>query len=112
VLLDLYSRCFATLYSPINEDFGLIPLESLSSSKPCIAINEGGPKETVADAKDGFLINDIEEMADKMHLLSNNPDLTEEMGKEGRKKVESRFTWRRFLQRFREKSNELIKQQA
>lgn len=55
-LIDLYSRCIATIYIPINEDFGLIPIESMASGKPCIASNEGGCKETIIQNKTGFLI--------------------------------------------------------
>jgi glycosyltransferase involved in cell wall biosynthesis len=54
--VDLYSRCLATIYMPMNEDFGLVPLESMASGKPCIAANEGGPKETVIHGKTGFLV--------------------------------------------------------
>jgi glycosyltransferase involved in cell wall biosynthesis len=55
-LLDLYARCLATIYIPIDEDFGLIPVESMVAGKPCIVANEGGLKETVVDGKTGFLI--------------------------------------------------------
>jgi glycosyltransferase involved in cell wall biosynthesis len=55
-LLDLYARCLATIYIPIDEDFGLIPVESMAAGKPCIAANEGGLKETVVHGKTGFLI--------------------------------------------------------
>jgi glycosyltransferase involved in cell wall biosynthesis len=55
-LQDLYSNCFALIYMPVNEDFGLVPLEGMASGKICIAANEGGCKETVIDGKTGFLI--------------------------------------------------------
>jgi len=55
-LLKLYSNCFATIYMPIDEDFGLVPLEGMASGKSCIAVNEGGCKETVIPNKTGFLI--------------------------------------------------------
>ena len=99
-LRDLYSQCIGILYSPINEDFGLIPLESFASSKPCISVNEGGPKETIDDGTDGFLVNSPEEMADRMNRFAKQPELAEEMGKKGRKKVEAKFTWKHFLTRF------------
>jgi glycosyltransferase involved in cell wall biosynthesis len=111
-LLDLYSRCFSVLYAPVNEDFGLIPLEGFASSKPCIAVNEGGPRETVVDGSDGFLVDTPEAMADKMAMLAQRPELAEEMGKKGRKKVETIFTWKRFLTRFGEKAEELIKEKG
>ncbi|MEW6722658.1 MAG: glycosyltransferase family 4 protein [Candidatus Micrarchaeota archaeon] len=108
-LLDLYSRCYAVLYAPVNEDFGLVPLEALSSSKPCIARNEGGPRETIADSKDGFLVDGVDAMARKMELLAAKPELCARMGKSGRKKAEEKFTWERFLARFGEKAGELAK---
>jgi glycosyltransferase involved in cell wall biosynthesis len=106
-LLDLYSRCYATLFTPINEDYGLIPLESMAASKPCIARNEGGPRETIIDGTDGLLVNSIWDMADKIEWLAKNPDKCEAMGKAGRKKVEEKFTWELFLKRFEEKAVEL-----
>ena len=55
-LAGLYSRCLATIYMPVDEDFGMIPLEGMAAGKPCIAANEGGCKETVIHNKTGFLI--------------------------------------------------------
>jgi glycosyltransferase involved in cell wall biosynthesis len=108
-LRDLYSRCYAVLYSPVNEDYGLVPLEALSSSKPCIARNEGGPRETIVDGVDGFLVNSIWEMAGKMEALTADPEICARMGRAGRKKAEKEFSWERFLKRFEEKARELAK---
>ncbi|MDD5317641.1 MAG: glycosyltransferase [Candidatus ainarchaeum sp.] len=99
-LSSLYARCFAVLYSPMNEDFGIVPLEALSSEKPVISVNEGGPKEVVSDGENGFLVNSPGEMAEKMAFLAERPELAEEMGKNGRRLVETRFTWKAFLDRF------------
>lgn len=59
-LIDLYSSCLATIYMPAHEDFGLIPLEGMASGKACIAVNEGGCKETVIKGKTGYLISATE----------------------------------------------------
>ncbi|MGV8085048.1 MAG: glycosyltransferase [Candidatus Bilamarchaeum sp.] len=107
-LIDLYSRCFCVLYTPVNEDFGLVPLESFASSKPCIARNEGGPKETIIDGVDGFLVDNIEQMVQKMQLLAQDPELCANMGKAGRKKVEREFTWKVFLDRFESRAKKMI----
>lgn len=56
VVCDLYSKCLATIYMPVDEDFGLIPVESMASGKCCIAVNEAGIKETILDGKTGVLI--------------------------------------------------------
>jgi len=99
-LCDLYSRCYCTLFPPVNEDFGLVPLESLASSKPCIAIDQGGPRETVDDMADGFLVQTPQEMAARMEQLARHPETCEKMGKAGRKKVLEKFTWDVFLSKF------------
>jgi len=107
-MFDLYSRCYSVPFSAVDEDLGLVPLEAFASSKPVIAYNEGGTRETVADGVDGFLVNSPEEMALKMELLAKNPDLCEKMGKAGRKKVQEYFTWDNFLKRFEEKAGEMV----
>ncbi|MEW6748392.1 MAG: glycosyltransferase family 4 protein [Candidatus Micrarchaeota archaeon] len=107
-LRDLYARCHAVLYTPVNEDYGLVPLEAMASSKPCIARNEGGPKETIIDGSDGFLINSIWEMAGRMEKLAKDQELCASMGKIGRRKVKRDFTWEAFLKRFSEKAEELM----
>lgn len=56
-LIDLYAKCFATIYIPIEEDFGLPPLESMASGKICVAANEGGCKETIVNNQTGYLID-------------------------------------------------------
>lgn len=111
-LLDLYSRCYAVLFTPINEDYGLIPLEAMAASKPCITRNEGGPRETVINGVDGFLINSVWEMSEKMEWLSKNPDRCQAMGRAGRKKVEKEFTWEKFLKRFEEKAKEIVERKV
>jgi len=59
-LVNLYSNCLAVIYMPIDEDFGLVPLESMASGKACISADEGGCKETIIDGKTGFLIKAME----------------------------------------------------
>jgi len=108
-LTELYAGALAVLYTPINEDFGLIPPEAMAAEKPCIAKNEGGPRETVIDGVDGFLVNNPDEMADRMEFFIRNPALAEQFGKKGKKKVERDFTWDHFLKRFEEKAKEVLK---
>ena len=97
-LFDLYSRCTAVLYPPMNEDFGIVPLEAMASSKPVIAMSEGGPKETVDGS--GMLVKDTDGMAAAMKLIIDNPDIPEEMGRAGRKRVVERYSWAAFFRKF------------
>ncbi|MCX8197368.1 MAG: glycosyltransferase family 4 protein [Candidatus Micrarchaeota archaeon] len=98
-LKALYANCYAVLFSAINEDWGLVPLEAMASEKPCISVNEGGPTYSILDGKTGFLINSENEMATKMLLLANNLSLVERMGKLGRSHVIKHYTWKNFLKR-------------
>ncbi|MBI4441678.1 glycosyltransferase [Candidatus Woesearchaeota archaeon] len=97
---QLYARCYAVLFSGINEDFGIVPLEAMASQKPIISVNEGGPRESIIDGTTGYLVNSVQEMAEKMELLTNNPSLVEKMGRVGRKHVIANYSWKRFLDEF------------
>ncbi len=77
-MIELYSKCIATIYVPINEDYGLVPIESMASGKPCIAADEGGPKETILHGKTGFLIKpDKEEIKKWVNYLT--PKIAKDM---------------------------------
>ncbi len=52
----IISRCIATVYIPIDEDFGMSPVESMAAGKPVIGVMEGGLLETVIHRKTGILI--------------------------------------------------------
>jgi alpha-1,3/alpha-1,6-mannosyltransferase len=106
---ELYARCYSVVFTPINEDFGLIPLEANASYKPIIAINEGGPRETIKDNFNGFLINNKKELFEKMLELSKNERLAKKLGKNGRKFVEKNFSWERFFKVFDKRVNEIAK---
>jgi len=57
VLAKYIGDAIATLYLPINEDFGMTPLEAMAAGKPCIGVFEGGLKETIIDKKTGKFIS-------------------------------------------------------
>jgi len=106
--MKLYRTCYSVVYTPVDEDFGIIPLEALASNKPCIAVNEGGPKEIIGQGM-GYLVKNEKEMAEKMVFLADNPNLPEQMGKEGRAHVEKNFTWKVFLEKFEKAAKEMAK---
>jgi len=55
-LTALVGKCIATIYIPIDEDFGMTTLEGMSAGKPCIGVDQGGLKETIIQNKTGTLI--------------------------------------------------------
>ena len=55
-LRELLGRCIATLYMPVDEDFGISPVESMAAGKPVIGVREGGLRETVVHGSTGWLL--------------------------------------------------------
>ena len=52
-LADLYARCLAVYYAPVDEDFGMVPYEAFLSEKPVLTTTDaGGPLEVVARPRD------------------------------------------------------------
>jgi glycosyltransferase involved in cell wall biosynthesis len=78
----------------LTEGLSISILEAMASSKPVIATNVGGNPELVINKKTGILVppKDPEALANAMIELIKNKKLREEMGREGRKRVEKEFT--------------------
>ncbi len=105
----LYANTTAMLFAAVNEDFGIVPLEAMASSKPVISVKEGGPMETIMDGKTGFLVDSTTQMAEKMKFLVEHKDIAEKMGKEARKHVEKNYSWEKFFEKFDKLAREVSK---
>jgi len=55
-LRELLGNCVATVHVPLDEDFGLAPVESMAAGKPVIGVAEGGLLETVLPDETGTLL--------------------------------------------------------
>ncbi|MDD5290295.1 MAG: glycosyltransferase [Patescibacteria group bacterium] len=55
-LKNYLGNCLATIYIPIDEDFGMSPVESMAAGKPCLGVAEGGLLETIIDEKTGKFV--------------------------------------------------------
>lgn len=97
---ELFSRSTAVLYTPRDEDLGVVPLEAMASRKPSISVNEGGPKEVVKNNVTGFLVDSPEQMAAKMLDVVNNPSLAEKVAKKGFNEVRKNYSWKAFFKRY------------
>ncbi|MEE9345046.1 MAG: glycosyltransferase [Methylococcales bacterium] len=76
-LIDLVGRAIATIYLPMNEDFGISPVESMAAGKPVIGAAEGGLLETVIDGETGVLIAAVDDLQiiEAVNKLSNRQAL-------------------------------------
>jgi glycosyltransferase involved in cell wall biosynthesis len=95
-LFELYRSAHAILYTPFNEDHGIVPIEAMALEKPVIAVNRGGPRETILDGETGFLVDpQPEAFAVAMETLADDPVLVRKMGAAGRMRALC-FDWERF----------------
>jgi glycosyltransferase involved in cell wall biosynthesis len=82
------------ILSTFSEGLSNAVLEYMALGKPVIATYGGGTGEIVDNNNSGFLIqqSNPEEMAGKIELLLNEPDLRHTMGVKGRERVKDGFT--------------------
>ena len=98
-LADLYSRCYGVLFTAFNEDWGIVPLESLAFGKPVICVDSGGPRESVRHGVDGFLEPaEPRRFSARMAELAMDPGRAASMGRAGHMNVK-RFSWMSFTKR-------------
>jgi glycosyltransferase involved in cell wall biosynthesis len=69
-LVKLMGECIASIYIPIDEDFGISPVESMAAGKPVIGVNDGGLKETITNGKTGILCPTNIEIHDVINAIN------------------------------------------
>ncbi|MFT5164172.1 MAG: glycosyltransferase involved in cell wall biosynthesis [Alteromonadaceae bacterium] len=52
-----YNDCRALIYLPVNEYFGIAPVEAMAAGKPIIGVAEGGLLETINNKRLGILLD-------------------------------------------------------
>jgi len=93
----LFQTALCVVYTPDKEHFGIVPLEAGYAGTPCLAVNSGGPIETVRDDATGFLREPTPEaFADALFILIDDPQNATRMGQAGRIHVETTFGTKRF----------------
>jgi len=75
------------------EGFGISYLEAAFYRVPSIASNIGGTSEAVLDNKTGIVINNIEDLFEKIKLLLNDNALLSTLGNSAYERVTKEFTW-------------------
>jgi glycosyltransferase involved in cell wall biosynthesis len=93
-LTDLYARCLAVYYAPVDEDLGFVPYEAFLSEKPVVTTRDaGGPLEVVADQETGLVCEpEATAVADAIARLAASPDETRAWGRSG-KALAEQATW-------------------
>ncbi len=97
----LFQTALGVVYTPHNEHFGIVPLESMYAGTPVLAVNSGGPMETVVDGVTGFLRPSTpQDFGDALLTWIRDPSKATEMGRAGKQHVEAKFGTKRLAQEF------------
>jgi glycosyltransferase involved in cell wall biosynthesis len=93
-LANLYARCLAVYYAPLDEDFGMVPYEAFLAEKPVITTRDaGGPLEVVEDRRTGLVCEPTAAaVAEACGWLAAHRDKARELGTLGKARAK-RVTW-------------------
>src|SRR3954469_13592415 len=93
-LADLYARCLAVFYAPVDEDYGMVPFAAFLSEKPVVTTTDaGGPLEIVHDRETGLVVAaEPAALAQALAYLGSNADEARRYGRAG-KTLAERVTW-------------------
>ena len=104
------------IYTPENEHFGIVPIESMLAGVPVLATNSGGPLETIYDGRTGWLRSPekIPEWTNVMRkpLIPSSADSLQAMGQKGRERVLAEFSHTKMTESFNQEIQRLCKSTA
>ncbi|HOI28913.1 MAG TPA: HAD-IIB family hydrolase [Melioribacteraceae bacterium] len=81
--------------SAFNEPFGLTLIEAASSGIPVVATDDGGPRDIIANLKNGELVNvhDHSNISNAVLKILNNEKLWENYSLNGINRIKQFYTW-------------------
>ena len=108
----LLSQAKLLLYTPVNEHFGIVPVEAMHAGIPVLASNTGGPLETIVEDETGWLrdANSVPEwtaVMDKV-LYELDQDTLDRMAAAGKRRVEREFSLAAMGDRVEEEVSDML----
>lgn len=103
-LEELYSISDLMLLLSEKESFGLVALEAMACSVPCIGTNVGGIPEVITDGENGYIceLGNIEEIARKAIHLLQDEDLHQKISLQALDTVKNKFKAETILEQYEE----------
>ena len=93
-LADLYARCRAVYYAPVDEDYGMVPYEAFLSGKPVVTTTDaGGPLDVVSDRRTGLV-----DLGVALRYLVEHEEDARAWGAAGKQRAEQ-VTWDHAVER-------------
>ena len=101
-LAAVYHGCDVFVMPSRDEGFGIVFLEAMAAGKPVVGARAGATPDVVIDGQTGLLVEyaDKEGLARQLISLLSDPELCRRLGCEGRRLVESKYTFEHYIQQF------------
>lgn len=106
----LYEDAAFLVHVPLDEPFGLVPLEAALMQRPSIVSDHGGPADIVVNGETGYHVNalDAEDIASKMEHLLRHPDIARAMGAAAYERTVKSMTWDDFVDNYERYLNQMF----
>jgi glycosyltransferase involved in cell wall biosynthesis len=89
-----YNRAALCVYAPVQEPFGLVPLEAMACGTPVVGVREGGVQESILHDRTGLLVSrDTGAFANAVQQLMADPARRAEYSRNARAHVLAHWTW-------------------
>ena len=100
----LLSVLDAFVLPSLSEGLSLALLEAMVSGKPVVATRVGGNPELIDHGRTGFLVQpeDARELAANLVTLLSDPEMMQELGRQGAERVRQRFSMEQMVDRYRD----------
>lgn len=94
----LQRRAAVVLQKSLREGFGLTVAEAMWKGTPVIGGNVGGIRYQIKDGENGFLVNNVQEAAERIVQVVRDEDLRKRLGERARQTVSNNFLMIRLLE--------------
>ena len=112
-LVDILNRATAMVHALRLEPFGLAPLEANACGLPVVAVAEGGVRETIIDGVNGLLVqHQPQMMAQAIQRLMHDNELAAELGKNGSKIIQEKWSVNSAVERLERQLIEAVAPEA
>ncbi|MBD3202967.1 glycosyltransferase [Candidatus Woesearchaeota archaeon] len=98
--ISVIKKSLFMVFPSSHEGFGMPPMEALACEIPCICSDKLIFKEVYEDKVEYFKENDVEDLKEKIGFLLKNTDYCKKRGKQGRKYIEKKFSWKKSVDKF------------
>jgi len=100
--IETYSSFDIFVFPSLAEGFGIVLIEAMALGLPCVVSDLPVLREVTDDGRCALLFKsaDSADLAEKIGMLIEDGDLRRDLGQKARKRVENRYSMKRFVENY------------